>query len=304
MSRVRPTPPLADVDVIPQKDGSIEVVAWFLPGAPLVDNVAVVLALDGSRGMRRAFGDWGPFFEGQNYMEAVARGIAGVLIPYADSGEVNIVFFAVGPGGRQVQEVGRFNAERCAAMRLERPTDMGTGKRLLPLLKYIADRVSPRATGGTIGVLIIDGIFEDLGDTVQYCLEIGSEIASGRRNPLEFIVIGVGDKVDEGQLLHLEDMFEGTPLEGEIDLWSYGLASSMKDDLGILGALYANLARADTIVAPSGAVLDDTGNVAAEYPDGLPQKLRFRLPRGSTGFVVRTPHGEVTQDISEGITQT
>jgi hypothetical protein len=107
--------------------------------------------------------------------------------------------------------------------------------------------------------------------------------------------------VDEGQLEELDDMFEGTDLEDKVDIWSHGIAAEMKDEADILGVLFGELASEDMTVADSGSVLDANGNEVASFPDGLPAKIRFTLPKGCTSFTVHTPRGDVSQDISQAL---
>ncbi|MBO1349118.1 MAG: hypothetical protein EBE86_017785 [Hormoscilla sp. GUM202] len=45
----------------------------------------------------------------------------------------------------------------------------------------------------------------------------------------------------------------------------------------------------DTIVAPTGRVFDSSGRQLAEWPDGMPGKFIFNLPKGETEFVIRIP---------------
>jgi hypothetical protein len=73
----------------------------------------------------------------------------------------------------------------------------------------------------------------------------------------------------------------------------------MQDESDILGVLFGELISEETMVADSGSVLDANGNEIKSFPDGLPGKFRFELPKGQTSFTVHTARGDVTQDISE-----
>jgi len=150
-------------------------------------------------------------------------------------------------------------------------------------------------------VIITDGIIEDEEPSMKYCMQLGKEIAAGKRKPLKLVLIGVGEEVDAGQLERFDDMFEGTDLEGKVDLWSHGIAASMKDEADIIAVLFGELMTEETIVAPSGSVLDGNGSEIASFSDGLPGKFDFKLPKGCKAFTVHTPRGDVTQDISEAL---
>ncbi len=281
----------------------IEVVACFMPHARLGERAEAILAIDGSRSMRRMFGRKDAFFNEPNYVEAVARKIGNILSGYASSGQVTVVFWAVGLGGSQVQTIGTFDASGCGSLELLPPKSMGDHTQLLPVLKHICEKISSEADGTTFGVIITDGFVEDLDDAKKYCMQIGQELASGKRKPLRLVLIGVGSEVREWQFEELECMFERTPLEDKVDLFSWAMASTMEREREILGPLLASLGYwyEEETVAPFGAVLDDRGSVVRDYPHGLPSRLLFTLPKCANGFIVRTPNGDVTQDISEGL---
>jgi len=83
----------------------------------------------------------------------------------------------------------------------------------------------------------------------------------------------VGEEVDEGQLERFDDMFEGTDLEEDVDIWTHGIAASMQDESDILGVLFGELISEETMVADSGSVLDANGNEIKSFPK-LPRIYR------------------------------
>ena len=302
----RPMRPLADVNVLPQSDGSHEVVVCFMPDPDIVvpgggeAESRAVLALDASRSIKNMFGFGGPFGGDPNYVEMVARKLGEILCGVTRSGKVSMLYWALGPGGGETEEIGEVDAGGCAKVSIAGPKkgNWGTGTQLLPPIKYIVEEVGEKAAW-TMGVIVTDGIIEDEEACMKYCARIGQELADGKRSELKLVLIGVGDEVDEGQLERFDDMFEDTPLEDTVDIWSHGIAASMRDESDIMGVLFGELVSEDMEVAPSGSVLDGSGNELASFPDGMPGKFRFILPKGSTSFTVHTPKGEVTQDVSE-----
>ena len=134
---------------------------------------------------------------------------------------------------------------------------------------------------------------------MNYCTQVGKDLAAGKRKDLKLVLIGVGEEVDEGQLERFDDMFEGTDLEDTVDIWSHGVASSMRDESDIIGVLFGELMTEDLKVADSGSVLDADGNEIVSFADGVPGRFRFILPKGCNSFTVHTPKGDVTQDVSE-----
>ena len=300
-----PTSPLADVNVLPQNDGTHKLVVCFMPDPDILvgeGESRAVLALDASKSIKKMYG--GGIFGDPNYVQAVARKLGTTLTGVSKSGKVSMLYWAL-KAGDGIEEIGEFDEAGCKAASItgpKKPTDWGKGTHLLPPIKYIVETVVPGADW-TMGVIITDGIIEDEEACMKYCEKIGKEMASGKRGAesLKLVLIGVGEEVDEGQLERLDDMFEGTDLEDDVDIWSHGVAASMQDESDIVGVLFGELMTEDLIVQPSGSVLDDQGNEIASWADGLPGKFNFILPKGVTSFTVHWPGGEVTQDISEAL---
>jgi hypothetical protein len=300
-----PNKPLADVNVLQQKDGTLKVVACFMPDPDQLGgekDSRAVLALDGSKSIKKMFGFGGPFGGDPNYVQLVARKIGGILCGVTKEKKVSMSYWALGAGGAHTKIIGEFDQAGCQSVDITGPGDgnWGTGTKLLPPLKYIVDDLG-KSTEWTMGVIITDGIIEDLADVKKYCMQVGKELAAGKRGELKLVLIGVGEEVDEGQLEELDDMFEGTDLEEKVDIWSHGIAADMKNEADIMGVLFGELMSEEITVADSGSVLDANGNEVQSYPDGLPGKISFVLPKGCTAFTIHTPKGDVTQDISQAM---
>jgi hypothetical protein len=300
----RPTRPLADVNVLPRRDGSHEVVVCFMPDPDLLfggeANAKAFLALDASASLKKMYGYGGPFGGDPNYMQAVARKLGATLTSVTKSGRVFATYWAVSPDGSKVEPIGEFDEDSWPRVPIAGPKKekWGKGTKLLPAIRLCAEKVAAGADW-TIGVIVTDGIIEDERDCVDYCLRLGRELAAGRRKPIKLILIGIGEEVDEAQLQRFDDMFEGTGID--YDLWSHGMVASMQDEADILGVLYGELMTEETVVAPRGQVQDRTGAVLAHWTDGMPGKFRFVLPRGQTTFHIRTPSHAIVQDISEAL---
>ena len=300
----RPTKPLADVNVLPEKDGSNEIVVCFMPDPDLLipeGQSRAVLALDGSRSIKKMFGLGGPFGGDPNFVELVSRKLGEILCGITRPPKVSMLYWATGAGGAEIEDIGEFDEAGCKSADISGPPQKwGTGTQLLPPLKHIIDTIGA-SSEWTMGVIITDGIIEDEEACMKYCMKVGKELAAGKRKDLKLVLIGVGEEVDEGQLERFDDMFEGTDLEDDVDIWSHGIAASMKDESDIIGVLFGELMTEELIVADSGSVLDDNDNEVKSFPDGLPGKFRFVLPKGCTSFTVHTPKVDVTQDISAAL---
>lgn len=303
----RPNKPLADVNIPnPDKNSANEIVACFLPdkesiwGSPEA-NAKAVLALDASRSIRKMFGLGGPFGGDPNYVELVSRKVSEILCDITKLGNVSILYWALGPGGEELASLGEFSRDQCSSVDISGPpkNNWGTGTKILPPIKAIVDNHFDKAEAA-MGVIVTDGIIEDETEAIDYCMKLGERLdKENKADSFKLVLIGVGEEVDEGQLERFDDMFEGTPLEDKVDIWSHGVAASMKDEADILSVLFGEMMSEDTIIADSGNILDANGNEIHSFPDGIPGKFRFTLPKGQHSFTVHTPKGEVTQDISE-----
>jgi hypothetical protein len=297
----RPTKPLADVNLLPQKDGSIEVVACIMPDPDKIvgeGQSRAVIAMDGSKSIKDMFGFAGPFGGDPNYAELVSRKLGAILCDVTKDGKTSLLYWATGPKGAEIQEVGNFDATGWAKTDISGPAKWGTGTQLLPPLRHIVETIGNNSNW-TMGVIITDGIIEDEEDCMKYCMKIGREIASDKRKgSIKLVLIGVGKEVDEEQLERFDDMFEGTDLEEKVDLWSHGMVKHMRDESDIIAVLFGELMTEELIVASSGSVLDDKDNEVISFPDGMPGKFRFILSKGCKSFTVHTPKGDITQDIS------
>ena len=70
------------------------------------------------------------------------------------------------------------------------------------------------------------------------------------------------------------------------------------DEEDILNVLYGELITKDTIVAPSGRLETVSGKLITSWSDGMPGKFEFTLPKGETGFVIKSGNQSVVQDVS------
>ena len=301
----RPEKPLAYVNIPkPDANASNEVIVHFMPDPQSLAGEGMsraVLALDASRSIKKMFGIGGVFGGDPNYVEMVSRKVGEMLCDITKDATVSMLYWALGPGGDQIEDVGTFDAAACKSANVSGPKqgNWGTGTKILPPIKHIVENVFENSDW-TMGVIITDGIIEDEQEATDYCMKLGKKlIADGKTKDLKLVLIGVGEEVDEGQLERFDDMFEDTDMGEDVDIWCHGIAASMQNEQDILAVLFGELMDDETIVADSGSVLDANGNEIKTFPDGLPGEFRFDLPKGQKAFTVHTPRGDVTQDISE-----
>ena len=189
----------------------------------------------------------------------------------ADGG-TTCIYWAVGPGGSQVEVVGDLTADQAERHTFGPPQDFGTGTQLLPAVRYFVERFKDAPWG--FYVFITDGELHDLDEVMAYSKRLAQDIAAGRRNPVKFVLIGVGPDVNEHQMEELDDLDTGT----DVDLWDHKLAAEMR----VLEEIFAEVVDKNARVADNGRILDPQGRVVKDYADvGLPAYLEFEVPAGA-----------------------
>ena len=307
--------PFGEVNVYPQNNGDIDIVATILM-VPDIEGARVGLALDGSASMKKMYGISGvvsSFFASaavtHNVVEPVTRVMVKYLANFAATGKVDLINWACGAAGELIEDMGSFGGEEIEQIEIKGPKiPWGTGTKLLPPLQYFINKYKDAPAIGVkqpaaICLIITDGIIEDLEDVKEFCFKYALEIADNIKPFIKLLLIGVGKEIDEKQLEELDNMFEGSFVKDstgrEIDLWDYQVA----DDIQILEQIFKEFVSAETIVTHYGRILNQTGTVCEEYSLGVPALMRFKLPPSSTAFTLEFSGGNVTQDISEALSK-
>src|SRR5436190_13504728 len=187
--------PFGEVNVYKAPGGRVRVVATILM-EPRREGTQTGIALDGSGSMSDLYGvDSGsrvlsPLFGGKklnNEITPVAQKLCAYLARNHDAdGGTTVIYWAVGPGGSQVEVVGDFTAEQAEKHTFGAPREFGTGTQLLPAVKYFVERFRSAPWG--FFVFITDGELHDLEETKQYSIQLAREVAARRRNPLKFVL--------------------------------------------------------------------------------------------------------------------
>jgi hypothetical protein len=295
------TEPFGEVDVFPTPDGGIRVWASILM-EPRKEGSQTGIAIDGSGSMRKLFGqDTGggvvsSIFakpKAQNHVTPVAQKLCAYLARNIDAdGGTTCIYWAVGTNGAQVEVIGDLTADQAETYDFKGPHDFGTGTQLLPAVRYFVDRFKDAPWG--FFVFITDGELFDLEEVKQYSKHLAQEVAAGRRNPLKFVLIGLGVDVNEKQLEDLDDLDTGT----EVDLWDHKMAAEMKQ----LQEIFAEVVDRNARVADHGKILDPHGNVIRNFSDtGLPAVLRFVMPRGAGYFTLEVNGQRIHQPLADDV---
>jgi hypothetical protein len=240
-----------------QADGHIEV--------RNIDGVVRPMLTDsGAKELRRL-----GYQNSPNEVEPVARQFTAYLAERLDAdGGTTVIYWACGSGG-EFEVVGDFTAEQCRVAAFRGPSQAGFGKAtfLAPAVKYFVDRFRDARNG--MYVFITDGRIDDLENVKALSVALCREISAGTRNRLKFVLIGVGNQVDERQMTELDDLDSGT----DVDLWDHKIAREMRQ----LAEIFAEVVDERQIVAPMGKVVDSAGAVIRNMSDGVPARLEFEI---------------------------
>jgi hypothetical protein len=294
--------PFGEVNVHPASGGKTRVIATILM-QPHKEGAQTGIALDGSGSMRKLYGLEGggrvlsPLFGGQkkpqNEITPVAQKLCSYLARNIDAdGGTTCVYWAVGPGGSEIEEVGDLTADQAERHVFGPPKDFGTGTQLLPAVRYFVERFKSAPWG--FYVFITDGELHDLDEVIAYSKRLAQDVASGRRHPVKFVLIGIGTEVNEHQMIELDDLETGT----DVDLWDHKLAAEMR----VLEEIFAEVVDKHTRVADHGRILDPQGRVVKDYAGvGLPAYLEFEMPAGANYFTLEVNGKRIHQPLADGV---
>jgi len=215
--------------------------------------------------------------EGPNEIEPLARDFTAYLASRLDAdGGTTVIYWACGTGA-QFEVLGDFTADQCKTARFAGPstgTGFGAKTILVPAMTYFVDRFSDAKNG--MYIIITDGKIDDLESVKAYTVKLCKEIEAETRNKLKFVLIGVGDQIDEDQMAELDDLDSGTT----VDLWDHKIAKEMRQ----LAEIFAELVSENQIVAPVGKIVDPQGNILRMMSDGVPARIKFQIDPSQPWF--------------------
>jgi len=273
-------------------DGSTQVRAFVLMERT-VEGAKAGIAIDGSASMQSAFGRKGclGFLSSApavNVVSPTAQKMCAYLArKLAADGKASAIYWATGDGS-EIETIGDLTADQAEKYDFAGPKTYGGGTKLLPALKYFTERFADALWG--MYVFITDGALQDVEAVKRYTIQLARDIEAGKRHDLKLVMIGVGNQVKEAQMQQLDDLDTGTSL----DLWDHKLASEMQQ----LAEIFTEVVDENTIIADSGLVRDETGNVVLDCRDqGVPALLMFALPPGAKSFTLEIAGQTVTQPI-------
>ncbi|MEZ5943515.1 MAG: hypothetical protein R3C18_19135 [Planctomycetaceae bacterium] len=224
-----------------------------------------------------------------NIVEPLAQDFISYLADELDEdGGTTVIYWACGRGG-DYEVMGDFTTDECKGLKISGPQKVtfGEGTVLTPAAKYFVDRFHDAKRG--IYVFLTDGRLDDLDDLKRYTTQLAKEIEAGTRNFVKFVLIGIGNSIDESQMEELDDLDTGT----SVDIWDHKIAVEMRAVTEIISELVDE----NRVVAPNATVYDDQGNQVCYFSDGLHSQAEFTMPASSQFFELEVGGTRIKQTV-------
>lgn len=272
-----------------------EVVATLLHD-PNVEGLDVALYMDGSASMEPEYGPRGVLAKlggVRNNVEPQMRWMLEYLATKDRNGVLRVAYWATSDG-TQLELVGDLSGPQAKDFKFPGPKFYGKGTVMLPVLRdfiaYIKEAQGRGARQG-LAVIITDSQLYDPADVKAYSRKVAEEVVAGRLPPMNFVLVGVGSKVDEEQMEEI--CHEEYPGLGH--LWCHRVADRMEE----MADLVAVLVDETMTVADHGVIYDDRGAVLRRYEGRLPAVLRFTVPESCRAFTLEVGGQRYEQPIPE-----
>jgi hypothetical protein len=300
MSHERPVEPFSDLHV---ERGRVQAT---LLHDPTVEGLDMAIYLDGSGSMQEEYqykrqggGLLGWLF-GQpavtlpNQVEPQVQWMLEYLATKDRNGLLRVAYWACGSSGKELEFVGDLKGVDVSQYKFPGPRVRGSGTHLEPAIRDYVDYLKAQIPNGArrgCAVFVTDGVLHDADKVKARSRYLAKEIASGRLPRLNFILVGVGDQVDEEQMEEI--CHEEYPGVGH--LWCHRIA----EEITQVAELVAVLVDETMTVAAGGTVYDDKGNVLKVYEARLPAVLEFEIPPDTKSFTLEVSGQRFTQPIPE-----
>lgn len=274
---------------------------------PSVEGLDMAIYMDGSASMgdeyeyqkkyKKGFLGWlfgeKPEIAGANRVEPQVQWMLEYLATKDRNGLLRVAYWACG-NGRQIETVGDLRGVDVANYQFPGPKRFGNGTNLTPAIKDYVDYLKAEVKNGArrgCAVFVTDGVIHDPDDVMKYCRHLAKEMSMGRLPRMNFILVGVGDEVDEEQMEEI--CHEEYPGVGH--LWCHRIA----EEINQVAELVAVLVDETMTVAAGGTIYDDRGNVLRIYESRLPAILEFDVPEGAESFTLEVNGQRFTQPLPE-----
>ncbi|NMO15384.1 VWA domain-containing protein [Pyxidicoccus fallax] len=263
---------------------------------PTVEGLDVALYMDGSASMEDEYGPRGVLAKlapVKNQVEPEMRWMLEYLASKDRDGVVRVAYWATGDGS-QLEQVGDLTAVQAKDFRFPGPRFYGKATVMLPVLRDFVAHMKQQVQHGArrgLAVIITDSQLSDGNDVRAYATQVAKEIAAGRLPRMNFVLVGVGDQVDEEQMEEISH--EKYPGVGH--LWCHRITHRMEE----MAELVAVLVDETMTVAAGGTIYDEQGKVLKSYEGRLPAVLEFDVPPTCKAFTLEVAGQKFTQPIPE-----
>lgn len=263
---------------------------------PTVEGLDVALYMDGSASMEDEYGPRGILAKlgpVRNQVEPQMQWMLEYLASKDRDGFLRVAYWATGSGA-ELELVGDLDGAKAKQYKFPGPRSYGKATILLPVLRdYVAHIKKEVARGARRGlaVIVTDSQLSDPDDVIAYTQQVAKEVAAGRLPRVNFVLLGVGEQVDEEQMERIGH--EDYPGAGH--LWCHRHADRLEE----MAELVAVLVDETMTVAAGGTIYDHTGKVIKVYEGRLPAVLQFDVPAGCQEFTLEVAGQRFTQPISE-----
>ncbi len=300
----RPVEPFSDLHV---EHGRVRAT---LLHDPSVEGLDVGLYLDGSGSMNDEYKNeqlttgggllWDLFGWGSppmttlldNQVEPQARWMLKYLATKDRNGSLRVAYWACGKKGADIEVIGELTGANTDGLKFPGPREAGAQTVLTPALrdyvKYLEQQAREGCKRGCC-VILTDGQIHDIDEVQRFSQMVVQRVTRGSLPRTNFILVGVGDGVDEEQLEKLAHM----EFAGVGHLWCHRIAKEIHQ----VAELVAVLVDETMTVAAGGTIYDDKGNVVKYYEGRLPAVLEFEVPEGATSFTLEVNGQRFTQPL-------
>lgn len=263
---------------------------------PTVEGLDVALYMDGSASMEDEYGPRGILAKlgpVRNQVEPQMRWMLEYLATKDRNGVLRAAYWATGDGS-ELEIIGDLTGAEAKDYKFPGPKFYGKGTVMLPALRdyiaYIRQEMNSGARRG-LAVIITDSQIHDAADVTAYTEQVAREIVAKRLPPLNFVLVGVGEQVDEEQMEEIGH----EPYPGVGHLWCHRIADRMEE----MAELVAVLVDETMTVGAGGTIYDDKGSVLKVYEARLPAVLEFNVPAGCRSFTLEVAGQKFTQPLPE-----
>lgn len=291
MSDVPAVKPFADVHL---SRGSVTAT---LLHDPTVEGLDVALYMDGSASMEDEYGPRGILAKlgpVKNQVEPQMQWMLEYLATKDRDGVLRVAYWATGSGA-DLEIVGDLDGSKAKTYKFPGPRSYGKATILLPVLRdyvaHIKREAAERGARRGLAVIITDSQLSDSDDVIAYTKQVAKEVAAGRMPRVNFVLLGVGEQVDERQMERIGH--EEYPGVGH--LWCHRHADRLEE----MAELVAVLVDETMTVAAGGTIYDDRGKAIKTYEGRLPAVLTFEVPAGCKEFTLEVGGQRFAQPLGE-----